>query len=88
MKRPNFNRSKARKRLRQRDGDLCCWCHHRMSFDYPPLGVKRPDNLATIEHVIPLSEGGAHDEGNMALACQRCNTTRQGRARPMLAAAQ
>ncbi len=84
MKRPALNRGKVRQRLRRRDGDLCCWCHEPMEFDWPPPGVARAPNLATIEHIMPLSEGGANTYDNFALACDRCNSSRQGRARPQM----
>lgn len=79
-RRPNFNRGKVRRRLRERDGDLCCWCKEPMNFDWPPPGQPRSGDLATIEHIVPLSEGGDHDMSNMALAHCACNWERNSKA--------
>ena len=32
----------------------------------------------TIEHVVPISQGGSHDLLNLALACFQCNNARGG----------
>ncbi len=47
----------------------CCWCQKPLLFDD-----------ATVEHVIPLSEGGSDkiSSGNLNIACLECNN---GRAR-------
>lgn len=37
---------------------------------------KHPDNLATFEHVIPISMGGNKQLGNVLLACMKCNSTK------------
>lgn len=29
---------------------------------------------STVDHIVPLSEGGDHSEDNVALACEPCNT--------------
>lgn len=37
-----------------------------------------PETLATIDHVIPLSKGGAqYNEDNCVIACGRCNGNRK-----------
>ena len=33
--------------------------------------------LATVEHKIPLSEGGTNADENLVAACQRCNERRR-----------
>lgn len=51
--------------VRARDGlqKGCYWC------------AKPFDSLedATLEHVVPLADGGLHELGNCALACEECN---------------
>ena len=38
------------------------------------------DSLAsTIDHVVPLSRGGTHYEGNLAPACRSCNSRKHRR---------
>lgn len=42
--------------------------------------VKWPDPLSpSLDHVVPLSKGGAHDPSNVRLAHVRCNSARGNR---------
>lgn len=60
-----------REQLRQRDGD-CCWlCGRPMKFDNP-----RRLTGATLDHVLPRSQGGGNDIGNLKLAHRVCNEKR------------
>ena len=43
-------------------GRRCVYCAAPLEFDF-----------ATLDHVHPLSRGGAHVPGNVVLACGRCN---------------
>lgn len=43
-------------------GRRCVYCAATLEFDF-----------ATLDHVYPLSHGGAHVSGNVVLACGRCN---------------
>jgi 5-methylcytosine-specific restriction endonuclease McrA len=43
----------------------CCFCGCGLTF-----------NQATLEHIIPLSEGGGWKPTNLALSCSRCNSHR------------
>jgi 5-methylcytosine-specific restriction endonuclease McrA len=62
-------------RIRQRDGDDCGLCGHRIDFT-----VAYPHPMAaTIDHVIPITKGGAHAEENVQLAHARCNTSKGNR---------
>lgn len=61
--------------LRRIDGDECCFCGVTMIFASFPRG-QRPDAMATLEHVIPLSKGGTHTWDNAALSCWRDNITK------------
>jgi 5-methylcytosine-specific restriction endonuclease McrA len=38
--------------------------------------------VATIDHVLPVSRGGSHDPGNLVIACQACNQLK-GDAMPL-----
>jgi 5-methylcytosine-specific restriction endonuclease McrA len=54
---------KAAKRAAMRDcGRRCVYCAEPLELD-----------LATIDHVYPLSKGGSHAHGNLVAACARCN---------------
>ena len=43
-------------------GRRCVYCASLLEFDF-----------ATLDHVYPLSRGGAHVPGNLVLACGGCN---------------
>lgn len=57
--------------VRARAGSVCEYCHTDETWQYVPF---------TIDHVIPLSLGGATTEENLALACFHCNR-RKGKAK-------
>jgi 5-methylcytosine-specific restriction endonuclease McrA len=42
----------------------CCYCGEHV----PPK-----DTRAGFDHVLPISQGGAHSPGNVAVCCKRCN---------------
>ena len=44
-------------------------------------GQCMPLRRATLDHLIPLSQGGSHHPENVVLACWRCNQTK-GAAMP------
>ncbi|HEY6826868.1 MAG TPA: HNH endonuclease signature motif containing protein [Gemmatimonadaceae bacterium] len=60
---PAGHQKRAIKRAAMRDcGRRCVYCAAALDFDF-----------ATLDHVHPLSQGGAHVPGNVVLACARCN---------------
>jgi len=60
---PSGHQKRAIKRATMRDcGRRCVYCAAALEFDF-----------ATLDHVHPLSRGGAHVPGNVVLACARCN---------------
>ncbi len=64
---------KIRAKLAKRDGGwFCCWCKQKVREDVPASCKSK----ATIEHVIPRSEGGVSAMSNYALACLGCNSSR------------
>ena len=65
--------------LRNRDGDLCCWCRLALDFDYGEGAHRRP-LFATVEHIIPCSKGGGSEAENLALAHRVCNQGRNSAA--------
>lgn len=68
--------------LSRRDGKKCHYCGREVlsSDEIPNFSVLAytkgmyPKNLATVDHVIPLSKGGANDLENMVVCCRECNT--------------
>lgn len=55
-------RNAAVRCLANRDGLTCIYC-----------GAPLTEETATIEHIVPLSQGGIDRMVNMALACADCN---------------
>jgi 5-methylcytosine-specific restriction endonuclease McrA len=53
-----------------RDGSRCHLCGKKC----------RPHDIH-LDHLVPISRGGSHDESNLRVACAACNVSKQ--ARPM-----
>ena len=68
----------ARRKLYDNANGRCCYCHQRTWLEQPPAENSDPGLRATIEHILPRNQGGTSCWQNLALACQRCNTTRAG----------
>jgi len=64
-----------RLRIYERDGWVCQLC------DLPVprwlLGDKRDPLAPTLDHVVPRSRGGGHEEWNLQLAHRRCNSSKR-----------
>lgn len=59
----------------EREGWMCCVCG-----DPIDRSRRHPDRLAaTIEHVVPLSRGGGHVEGNIRVSHHTCNERKRTR---------
>lgn len=56
--------------VRQRSGYLCEYCHASEQWQYVRF---------TVDHVVPLSLGGADRLENLALACFHCNRRKTNR---------
>ena len=59
--------------LWKRQGGRCAACSVLMDgrATRPPL-----TNMATRDHIVPRSRGGAHSSTNIQLLCYVCNTTK------------
>lgn len=62
-----------RKNLREQYGDHCFYCESLMSFAPRRRTQKFSPDMATLEHVVPIAEGGTHTWDNTVLACWACN---------------
>jgi len=52
-------------------GKVCSYCHRD---DLDKDAPQTSENLATLDHVVPLALGGGlYDKGNLVVACLRCN---------------
>lgn len=56
--------AKLKQRVFERGKGCCEYCRSQVKFAIDPF---------VVEHVIPMSRGGATTEENLALACQGCN---------------
>ena len=72
---PGEGKSKLRRWKRRRDdriyakaGGRCHYCGDRMTRA-----------SMTIDHVVPLSRGGANRQHNMVACCKRCNSAKGSR---------
>ena len=64
-----------RLRVFERDAWMCGICGHGVHKN-----LKFPDpGYPTLDHVVPISRGGAHTYANVRLAHFRCNTSRANR---------
>lgn len=66
-------------RLREIHGDACCYCSVQMDFERGKRGEGIAPNRATLEHILPISRGGTHTFDNAALACHRCNVSKNSK---------
>lgn len=60
----------VREQVRQRAALLCEYCHTDEHWQLVPF---------TIDHVLPISEGGGDTLENLALACFHCNRHKSDR---------
>jgi hypothetical protein len=61
--------------LKRKHGTKCHYCGKEMDFK-KAVGRKFNGDMATIEHLTPLSRGGEHTFENTVLACRFCNISR------------
>ena len=54
----------VRSDVRQRANGLCEYCHTAEQWQYVPF---------TMDHILPLAQGGTSTPDNLALACFHCN---------------
>jgi predicted nucleic acid-binding Zn ribbon protein len=66
--------------IAERDGCRCHICNRKVDMSLSGKAKWGP----TIEHIIPVSQGGTNDPGNLALAHRYCNTARGNRGHSQL----
>lgn len=66
--------------LSERQNHRCCYCGggtwHPLIEDYIHIIHRSESNKATLEHLLPNSQGGTYHWDNLAMACSECNTAR------------
>jgi len=50
----------------------CPYCHAEFDGDATPRSPKRK----SLDHILPISRGGAHSIHNVLICCRSCNTTK------------
>lgn len=60
-----------RRELFNKHSGICAYC--RRKTEMPSLIAQAHDLTATVEHIIPVSRGGAMRGTNVTLACHLCN---------------
>ena len=60
----------VREQVRRRAHYLCEYCHVSELWQYTAF---------TMDHIVPLSQGGSSDVDNLALACFPCNRRKSDR---------
>lgn len=53
--------------------------HHRCAYCGCRLGEGEGEERPTMDHVIPLCQGGQHSKENVVPACKRCNSVKHCR---------
>jgi 5-methylcytosine-specific restriction endonuclease McrA len=61
--------ARVRERIASDHNWVCLYCGTNVS-----VGRDVGDQLATIDHKIPLSRGGSWKRFNLTCACRRCNS--------------
>ncbi|MGP5599585.1 HNH endonuclease [Glutamicibacter arilaitensis] len=55
----------------------CLYCPSILDYDN-----KLTPNGAWVDHVIPYSKGGTHEQSNLIVCCRTCNISKGNRAAP------
>ena len=63
--RNSAQKRKIKKRLLHKGRKPCCFCQRTLTI-----------HTATIEHVVPLAQGGGWEIENIKLSCSPCNQER------------
>ena len=78
-KKTKFERGISKLSLKKRFGTKCYYCGKEMDFS-TSVGRKVNRDMATIEHLSPLSKGGEHTFKNTVLACRHCNISKNAKS--------
>lgn len=82
--RDKINTHEALRRSKQIDGSFTAeeWASMKRMYDYTCLrcGKREPDIRLTIDHVVPLVEGGIHNKSNIQPLCKSCNSSKNAKA--------
>lgn len=79
-KRSHWITNTRRQALYKRDRWMCHLCGDRTNTE----GHYLDDGYPTLDHLVPRSKGGTHEDYNLATCCRQCNTMRGVDDLPML----
>lgn len=72
-----LSRKKFKRYILERDDYICQYCGRRaikINIEmYKKYNKQIPDNIATVDHIIPRSKGGYSTPKNCVCACYKCN---------------
>ena len=71
-----------REKLIARDLRKSNWWHNKINHQCVCYYCQIPldKNTATMDHVVPLAQGGRSTKGNIVAACRPCNMTKRDRS--------
>lgn len=73
-KRPNRFKHNARNMAYENGVRRCPCCNVQLVWKAYPTKVQK--NLATVDHIVPKSIGGADHQDNLLIMCRMCNSNR------------
>ena len=56
-------------------GKNCPICNAKMMVYRDDDGIVSRNRIPSIQHNIPISQGGLHELGNISVICKQCNIT-------------
>lgn len=57
----------------ERDNYHCVYCGEYVYLYKPKIGENAPANMATLDHILPESQGGKFEICNLVTCCYHCN---------------
>jgi 5-methylcytosine-specific restriction endonuclease McrA len=73
-------REQFRREVYKREGGRCFFCKTRVRLHWKgQFDGEQPDDAATLDHIIPKSQGGRYELQNLVCACRICNARRGSR---------
>ena len=81
-KRIQFSRNYLENELKEKGDLVCTYCHTPgliIEYDFN-FGKIKPNKMATIDHINPISNGGEiFNINNVCCACSKCNTNKRSK---------
>lgn len=71
--------AKQKERIFEADGHKCVYCG-RHKDDGTPFNEDPSYYALSVDHLVPVSQGGDNSDANMVTACMPCNMKKNGRA--------